>query len=162
MYQLTFLGGPYQSLLPKNMECEVLAVMSSGFTCFQLCVCVLCRFYLFWILDFPNVVFHYKTLHLCRGQDRLSRMQKLWNGFKQGSGLGTWDLSWCLNSVFLLGDDMPTAKQLADIGYKTFSTSMMLLTVYGGYLCSVRAYHFFQRRISRRQAAEEQKTSGDL
>ncbi|XP_005877358.1 PREDICTED: cytochrome c oxidase assembly protein COX14 isoform X1 [Myotis brandtii] len=60
------------------------------------------------------------------------------------------------------GDDMPTAKQLADIGYKTFSTSMMLLTVYGGYLCSVRAYHFFQRRSSRRQAAEEQKTSGVL
>ncbi|XP_008510716.2 cytochrome c oxidase assembly protein COX14 isoform X1 [Equus przewalskii] len=60
------------------------------------------------------------------------------------------------------GDDMPTAKQLADIGYKTFSTSMMLLTVYGGYLCSVRAYHYFQRRSSRRQAAEEQKTSGAL
>lgn len=60
------------------------------------------------------------------------------------------------------GDDMPTAKQLADIGYKTFSTSMMLLTVYGGYLCSVRAYHYFQRRSSRRQAAEEQKTSGVL
>ncbi|MXQ85865.1 hypothetical protein E5288_WYG010117 [Bos mutus] len=59
-------------------------------------------------------------------------------------------------------DNMPTAKQLADIGYKTFSTSMMLLTVYGGYLCSVRAYHYFQRRSSRRQAAEEQKTSGAL
>nr|KAF6452441.1 glycerol-3-phosphate dehydrogenase 1 like [Molossus molossus] len=59
-------------------------------------------------------------------------------------------------------DNMPTAKQLADIGYKTFSTSMMLLTVYGGYLCSVRAYHYFQRRSSRRQAAEEQKTSGVL
>uniref|UniRef100_A0A8C6DY49 Cytochrome c oxidase assembly protein COX14 n=1 Tax=Moschus moschiferus TaxID=68415 RepID=A0A8C6DY49_MOSMO len=59
-------------------------------------------------------------------------------------------------------DSMPTAKQLADIGYKTFSTSMMLLTVYGGYLCSVRAYHYFQRRSSQRQAAEEQKTSGTL
>ncbi|XP_060268603.1 uncharacterized protein LOC101119459 isoform X1 [Ovis aries] len=59
-------------------------------------------------------------------------------------------------------DNMPTAKQLADIGYKTFSTSMMLLTVYGGYLCSVRAYHYFQRRSSQRQAAEEQKTSGAL
>nr|XP_058938829.1 cytochrome c oxidase assembly protein COX14 isoform X1 [Kogia breviceps] len=59
-----------------------------------------------------------------------------------------------------LGDNMPTAKQLADIGYKTFSTSMMLLTVYGGYLCSVRVYHYFQRRSSQRQAAEEQKTSG--
>ncbi|XP_020033538.1 cytochrome c oxidase assembly protein COX14 [Castor canadensis] len=57
---------------------------------------------------------------------------------------------------------MPTAKQLADIGYKTFSTSMMLLTVYGGYLCSVRAYRYFQLRSSQRQAAEEQKTSGVL
>ncbi|EGV93605.1 Glycerol-3-phosphate dehydrogenase [NAD+], cytoplasmic [Cricetulus griseus] len=58
--------------------------------------------------------------------------------------------------------DMPTAKQLADIGYKTFSASMMLLTVYGGYLCSVRAYRYFQLRSARRQAAEEQKTSGVL
>ncbi|XP_032732714.1 cytochrome c oxidase assembly protein COX14 [Lontra canadensis] len=57
---------------------------------------------------------------------------------------------------------MPTAKQLADIGYKTFSASMMLLTVYGGYLCSARAYRYFQLRSARRQAAEEQKTSGVL
>ncbi|XP_062932088.1 cytochrome c oxidase assembly protein COX14 [Cynocephalus volans] len=57
---------------------------------------------------------------------------------------------------------MPSAKQLADIGYKTFSVSMMLLTVYGGYLCSVRAYYYLQQRSSRRQAAEEQKTSGVL
>ncbi|XP_077026974.1 cytochrome c oxidase assembly protein COX14 [Tamandua tetradactyla] len=56
---------------------------------------------------------------------------------------------------------MPTAKQLADLGYKTFSASMMLLTVYGGYLCSARAYRYFQLRSSRRQAAE-QKTSGVL
>ncbi|KAG5211965.1 hypothetical protein MJG53_004576 [Ovis ammon polii x Ovis aries] len=67
-----------------------------------------------------------------------------------------------VRSQILEGDNMPTAKQLADIGYKTFSTSMMLLTVYGGYLCSVRAYHYFQRRSSQRQAAEEQKTSGAL
>lgn len=60
------------------------------------------------------------------------------------------------------GDNMPTAKQLADIGYKTFSASMMLLTVYGGYLCSARVYHYFQWRSSQRQAAEEQKTSGVL
>ncbi|XP_008001402.1 cytochrome c oxidase assembly protein COX14 [Chlorocebus sabaeus] len=57
---------------------------------------------------------------------------------------------------------MPTGKQLADIGYKTFSTSMMLLTVYGGYLCSVGIYHYFQQRRAQRQAAEEQKTSGIL
>ncbi|EDL04113.1 RIKEN cDNA 2310016M24, partial [Mus musculus] len=60
------------------------------------------------------------------------------------------------------GEDMPSAKQLADIGYKTFSASMMLLTVYGGYLCSVRAYRYLQLRSARRQAAEEQKTSGVL
>ncbi|KAK2505341.1 hypothetical protein MC885_015293 [Smutsia gigantea] len=59
-------------------------------------------------------------------------------------------------------DNMPTAKQLADIGYKTFSASMMLLTVYGGYLCSARVYHYFQQRSSQREAAEEQKTSGVL
>lgn len=57
---------------------------------------------------------------------------------------------------------MPTAKQLADIGYKTFSTSMLLLTVYGGYLCSARAYRFLQRRSSERRAAEEQKAAGGL
>ncbi|XP_061032258.1 cytochrome c oxidase assembly protein COX14-like [Eubalaena glacialis] len=58
------------------------------------------------------------------------------------------------------GDNVPTAKQLADTGYKTSSTSTMLLTVYGGYLCSARAYRYFQRHSSQRQAAEEQKTSG--
>ncbi|KAM6153894.1 cytochrome c oxidase assembly protein COX14 [Erethizon dorsatum] len=57
---------------------------------------------------------------------------------------------------------MPTGKQLADIGYKAFSASMMLLTVYGGYLCSVRAYHYLQLRSARRQAAQEQKSSGVL
>nr|XP_025139914.1 cytochrome c oxidase assembly protein COX14-like [Bubalus bubalis]XP_025139915.1 cytochrome c oxidase assembly protein COX14-like [Bubalus bubalis]XP_025139916.1 cytochrome c oxidase assembly protein COX14-like [Bubalus bubalis]XP_025139917.1 cytochrome c oxidase assembly protein COX14-like [Bubalus bubalis]XP_025139919.1 cytochrome c oxidase assembly protein COX14-like [Bubalus bubalis]XP_025139920.1 cytochrome c oxidase assembly protein COX14-like [Bubalus bubalis] len=57
---------------------------------------------------------------------------------------------------------MPTAKQLADIGYKTFSTSMMLLTVYGGYLCSVRAYQLFPAAQLPAPAAEEQKTSGAL
>lgn len=65
-------------------------------------------------------------------------------------------------SISEQGEDMPSAKQLADIGYKTFSASMMLLTVYGGYLCSVRAYRYLQLRSARRQAAEEQKTSGVL
>ncbi|XP_057557339.1 cytochrome c oxidase assembly protein COX14 isoform X2 [Hippopotamus amphibius kiboko] len=67
-----------------------------------------------------------------------------------------------VGSRILQRDNMPTAKQLADIGYKTFSTSMMLLTVYGGYLCSARAYRYFQRRSAQRQAAEQQKTSGVL
>ncbi|NP_001359395.1 Cytochrome c oxidase assembly protein COX14 [Mus musculus] len=56
---------------------------------------------------------------------------------------------------------MPSAKQLAYIGFKT-SASMMLFTVYGGYLCSVRAYLYLQLRSARRQAAEEQQISGVL
>ncbi|XP_007654859.1 cytochrome c oxidase assembly protein COX14 [Ornithorhynchus anatinus] len=51
---------------------------------------------------------------------------------------------------------MPTAKQLADFGYKAFSGSMMVLTVYGAFLCSARAYRFFQRRGALRQAAQQQ------
>ncbi|XP_010850480.1 PREDICTED: cytochrome c oxidase assembly protein COX14-like [Bison bison bison] len=57
---------------------------------------------------------------------------------------------------------MPTAKQLPDMGCKTFFTSMNLLSVYGGYFCSVQAYHCFYRHSSQRQAAEERKTSGTL
>ncbi|XP_061024508.1 cytochrome c oxidase assembly protein COX14-like [Eubalaena glacialis] len=68
----------------------------------------------------------------------------------------------CVGSQILEGDNMPTAKKLANIGYKTFSTSMMLLTVYGDYLCSARAYHYFQLPSSQCQAAEEQNTSGVL
>ncbi|TEA30638.1 hypothetical protein DBR06_SOUSAS4110083, partial [Sousa chinensis] len=52
---------------------------------------------------------------------------------------------------------MPTAKQLADTGYKTSSASTMPLTAYGGYCCSARAYHYFQRRSSQRQAAENRR-----
>lgn len=59
------------------------------------------------------------------------------------------------------GEGMPSAKQLAYIGFKT-SASMMLFTVYGGYLCSVRAYLYLQLRSARRQAAEEQQISGVL
>ncbi|XP_068948676.1 cytochrome c oxidase assembly protein COX14 [Petaurus breviceps papuanus] len=57
---------------------------------------------------------------------------------------------------------MPSAKQLADFGYKAFSASMMLLTVYGGFLCSARAYRYFQHRGVLRQAAEEQKAPNIL
>lgn len=67
-----------------------------------------------------------------------------------------------IGSRILEGDNMPTAKKLANIGYKTFSSSMMLLTVYGDYLCSAWAYHYFQPPSSKCQAAEEQKTSGVL
>ncbi|XP_034021934.1 cytochrome c oxidase assembly protein COX14 homolog [Thalassophryne amazonica] len=51
---------------------------------------------------------------------------------------------------------MLSGKRLADIGYRTFSASMMLLTVYGGYVCAVRAYHLLQRRRQLKLAAENQ------
>ncbi|KAE8627090.1 hypothetical protein XENTR_v10006872 [Xenopus tropicalis] len=51
---------------------------------------------------------------------------------------------------------MASPKRYADIGYRLFSGSMMLLTLYGGYLCSVRAYRYFQRREQLRLAAENQ------
>ncbi|KAK9407148.1 cytochrome c oxidase assembly protein COX14 [Crotalus adamanteus] len=44
-----------------------------------------------------------------------------------------------------LAAKMVSAKQLADFGYKTFSSSMMLLTLYGGYLLSGGVYHTYQR-----------------
>ncbi|XP_072350078.1 cytochrome c oxidase assembly protein COX14 homolog [Scyliorhinus torazame] len=51
---------------------------------------------------------------------------------------------------------MVSSKRLADLGYRMFSGSMILLTVYGGYLCSARAYRFFQRQKTLKAAAEEQ------
>ncbi|NXE11895.1 COX14 protein, partial [Lophotis ruficrista] len=48
---------------------------------------------------------------------------------------------------------MVSGKRLADFGYKAFSGSMALLTVYGGYLCAVRAYRLLQRRWERQAAA---------
>ncbi|XP_014802951.1 PREDICTED: cytochrome c oxidase assembly protein COX14 [Calidris pugnax] len=48
---------------------------------------------------------------------------------------------------------MVSAKQLADFGYKAFSGSMALLTLYGGYLCGTRAYRILQRRQERQAAA---------
>ncbi|XP_028566585.1 cytochrome c oxidase assembly protein COX14 [Podarcis muralis] len=51
---------------------------------------------------------------------------------------------------------MASAKRLADFGYKAFSGSMMLLTLYGGYLCSVRVYRFFQRRNLLKQLEQQE------
>uniref|UniRef100_A0A3P9KWA0 Cytochrome c oxidase assembly factor COX14 n=2 Tax=Oryzias latipes TaxID=8090 RepID=A0A3P9KWA0_ORYLA len=51
---------------------------------------------------------------------------------------------------------MLTGKRLADIGYRAFSASMMLLTVYGGYLCSMRAYRYVQKQKHLKVAAENQ------
>ncbi|XP_027762920.1 cytochrome c oxidase assembly protein COX14 isoform X4 [Empidonax traillii] len=47
---------------------------------------------------------------------------------------------------------MVSGKQLADFGYKAFSGSMMLLTLYGGYLCSVRVHRLLQRRRERQES----------
>ncbi|XP_053907451.1 cytochrome c oxidase assembly protein COX14 [Cuculus canorus] len=50
---------------------------------------------------------------------------------------------------------MVSGKRLADFGYKAFSGSMMLLTLYGGYLCSVRAYRLLQHRRERQAAGPD-------
>ncbi|TFK02986.1 neuronal acetylcholine receptor subunit alpha-2 [Platysternon megacephalum] len=55
---------------------------------------------------------------------------------------------------------MVSAKQLADFGYKTVSGSMMLLTVYAGFLCSARAYRYFQRQWARKQLERSQRDPG--
>nr|XP_032833533.1 cytochrome c oxidase assembly protein COX14 homolog isoform X2 [Petromyzon marinus] len=47
-------------------------------------------------------------------------------------------------------------KKLVDVGYRIFSGSMMLLTVYGGYLCSARVYRYLQRRSHLRAEVERQ------
>lgn len=51
---------------------------------------------------------------------------------------------------------MVTGKRLADIGYRAFSASMMLLTVYGGYLCTMRAYRYMKKQEQLKLAAENQ------
>ncbi|XP_068123378.1 cytochrome c oxidase assembly protein COX14 [Hyperolius riggenbachi] len=51
---------------------------------------------------------------------------------------------------------MVSGKRIADVGYKAFSGSMILLTVYGGYLCSLRVYRYFERRWQLKAAAENQ------
>ncbi|KAF7658059.1 hypothetical protein LDENG_00018110 [Lucifuga dentata] len=51
---------------------------------------------------------------------------------------------------------MVSGKRLADIGYRAFSASMMLLTVYGGYLCAARAYRYMKRQKQIKLAAENQ------
>ncbi|XP_061688934.1 cytochrome c oxidase assembly protein COX14 homolog [Syngnathoides biaculeatus] len=51
---------------------------------------------------------------------------------------------------------MVTGKRLADMGYRAFSASMMLLTLYGGYLCTMRGYRYMQRQKELKVAAENQ------
>ncbi|KAG1946329.1 cytochrome c oxidase assembly protein COX14 homolog [Pimephales promelas] len=47
-------------------------------------------------------------------------------------------------------------KRIADAGYKLFSGSMMLLTVYGGYLCVLRAHRYMQKQ---KQLAAQSETT---
>ncbi|XP_010879011.1 cytochrome c oxidase assembly protein COX14 [Esox lucius] len=51
---------------------------------------------------------------------------------------------------------LPTAKRLADYGYRGFSASMMLLTLYGGYLCTMRGYRYMNKQKDLQIAAENQ------
>ncbi|XP_061543602.1 cytochrome c oxidase assembly protein COX14 homolog [Phycodurus eques] len=51
---------------------------------------------------------------------------------------------------------MVTGKRLADMGYRAFSASMMLLTLYGGYLCTMRGYRYMRRQKELKMAAENQ------
>ncbi|XP_053298464.1 cytochrome c oxidase assembly protein COX14 homolog [Pleuronectes platessa] len=51
---------------------------------------------------------------------------------------------------------MVTGKRLADLGYRAFTGSMMLLTVYGGYMCVMRGYRFVQKQNQLKLAAENQ------
>ncbi|XP_032871703.1 cytochrome c oxidase assembly protein COX14 homolog [Amblyraja radiata] len=51
---------------------------------------------------------------------------------------------------------MVSSKKLADIGYRMVSGSMILLTAYGGYLCSARAYRYFQTKKTLKAAAKDQ------
>ncbi|XP_008277482.1 cytochrome c oxidase assembly protein COX14 homolog [Stegastes partitus] len=53
---------------------------------------------------------------------------------------------------------MVSGKRLADIGYRAFSASMMLLTMYGGYLCAMRGYRYMQKQNELKVAAENQDT----
>lgn len=51
---------------------------------------------------------------------------------------------------------MVTGKRLADLGYRAFSASMMLLTAYGGYLCVLRGYRYMEKQKQLKVAAENQ------
>ncbi|KAK6466783.1 cytochrome c oxidase assembly protein COX14-like protein [Huso huso] len=51
---------------------------------------------------------------------------------------------------------MVFGKRITDVGYRVFSGTMMLLTVYGGYLCTMRGYRYYQRQKLLREAAENQ------
>ncbi|KAG5836560.1 hypothetical protein ANANG_G00256620 [Anguilla anguilla] len=54
---------------------------------------------------------------------------------------------------------MVSGKRMADVGYKLFSGSMMLLTVYGGYLCVLRGHRYMERQKQLQLQAENQTNS---
>ncbi|XP_066528998.1 cytochrome c oxidase assembly protein COX14 homolog isoform X1 [Hoplias malabaricus] len=60
------------------------------------------------------------------------------------------------------GATMLSAKRMADVGYRLFSGSMMLLTVYGGYLCTLRAYRYVQRKKELQLAAQNQNMDPEV
>ncbi|XP_061076806.1 cytochrome c oxidase assembly protein COX14 homolog [Conger conger] len=51
---------------------------------------------------------------------------------------------------------MLSGKRIADVGYKMFSGSMMLLTVYAGYLCVLRGRRYMERQKQLKLQAENQ------
>lgn len=57
---------------------------------------------------------------------------------------------------------MLSSKRLADVGYRVFSGSMMLLTLYGGYLCAMRGYRYMQRQKQLKLAAENQNIDSEI
>ncbi|XP_067270816.1 cytochrome c oxidase assembly protein COX14 homolog [Pseudorasbora parva] len=54
---------------------------------------------------------------------------------------------------------MLIGKRIADAGYKLFSGSMMLLTVYGGYLCVLRAQRYMQKQKQLKLAEQSESTA---
>ncbi|XP_016372832.1 cytochrome c oxidase assembly protein COX14 homolog [Sinocyclocheilus rhinocerous] len=56
---------------------------------------------------------------------------------------------------------MLSGKRIADAGYKLFSGSMMLLTVYGGYLCVLRAQRYMQRQKQLDLAAQNESAASE-
>lgn len=57
---------------------------------------------------------------------------------------------------------MLSTKRLADVGYRVFSGSMMLLTLYGGYLCAMRGYRYMERQKQLKLAAETQNIDPEI
>ncbi len=52
-------------------------------------------------------------------------------------------------------------KRIADVSYKLFSGSMMLLTMYGGYLCVLRAQRYMMKKKQLDLAAENESSASE-